>query len=139
MKYMVTKNCTDFFTGTLVKNGTPVVSYEDEEGSGERGRQIYRIALLEDGRKIKVAPLCIVPHIVGDGEAEEYNGSRKYFWKPERRLIVEYETEDLSSGMMIKQDTIIDDWMDNEDGTYEISLDGIQKHRIMAKDTMRIY
>ena len=138
MKYMVCKNCTDLFTRTLVKNGTMVISYEDEYG-GERGRQVYRISTLEDGRKIKTAPVCITEYVVGDGEAEEYNGSRKYFWKPERRLIIDYDTEDFSSGMILKQDTIIDDWVDNEDGTYEVSLDGIQKHRILAKDVTKIY
>jgi len=139
MKYMVCKNCTDLFTGTLVKNGTIVVSYEDEEGSGERGRQVYRISTLEDGRKIKTAPICSTEYVIGDGDAEEYNGSRRYFWKPERRLVIDYDTEDFSSGMTLKQDTIIDDWMDNEDGTYEVSLDGVQKHRILAKDVTRIY
>lgn len=138
MMYMINKNCTDLFTRTLVKNGTMVVSYEDEYGAGERGRQVYRICELEDGSKIKTAPCNVEPFIVGDGEVEDYS-VRRYFWKPEMRLIIDYDTEDLSSGMMIKQDTIVDDWMDNEDGTYEISLDGVTKQRIMKKDVTKIY
>jgi len=136
MKYMINRNCTDFFTKTLVKNGTILESYEDEEGAGERGRQKYRICTLEDGRRIKVIPLCVEPYIIG-GDIDYTE--RRYFWKPYMRLIVDEDTEDYTSGSIIKEGTIIDDWIDNEDGTYEVSLDGILKHRINKKDVTKIY
>src|SRR5574344_999475 len=138
MMYMINKNCTDFFTGTLVKNGTLVKSYVDEDGQGERGRQVYRICTLEDDRIVKVTPRSVEEYIIGDGDVADYT-EKRYFWKPDMRLIVDYDTEDYTSGSIIKEGTIIDDWIDNEDGTYEVSLDGVQKCRINKKDVTKIY
>lgn len=138
MKYFINKNCTDFYTNTLVKNGTIVVQYVDEEGQGERGRQVYRICTLEDGRVIKTVPHSVEEYIIGGWDVPDYSDKR-YFWKPEKRLLVDFDTEDYSSGGIIKKGTIIDDWMDNEDGTYEVSLDGVQQHRINKNDVTRIF
>lgn len=138
MKYFINKNCTDFYTNTLVKGGTIVVHYVDEDGQGERGRQVYRICTLEDGRVIKTVPHSVEEYIIGEEEVPDYSDKR-YFWKPEKRLLVDFDTEDYSSGGIIKKGTIIDDWMDNEDGTYEVSLDGVQQHRINKNDVTRIF
>ena len=39
---------------------------------------------------------------------------------------------------MIPAGIVVEDWIDNEDGTYEFSIDGKNIQRILAKNVMKL-
>lgn len=132
MDYRVVMKCKDRLTGNRIESGT-ILEYCDY--LCERGRNW--ISGYVDGVKIEVPERFVI-------SVDEFNKgkditidfdniqTRKYIWHPDRRIFTVEDTQDYNSSKIIKAYTIIDDWCDNEDGTYDISFDGIESYRITA-------
>ena len=134
MRYFINRNCTDQISGRLVKVGEdvsdPIVI------RNEHGQVFYRCTDM-NGCIIEVVSTC-VEEFIPAGVSPVYS-DKHYFWKPDMRLYIPEDTYDLTSAYFIKKKTIIEDWMDNEDCTYEISLDGVHKYRILKKDAEKVF
>lgn len=63
---------------------------------------------------------------------------QRQLWHPEYRVMTVEDTEDYHSGQTIKKNTIIEDWIDNGDGTIEMTLDGIIVSRLKKDSVIKI-
>jgi len=132
MDYRVIMKCKDRLTGNRIENGTIL---ECCDYLCEVGRNW--ISGYVDGVKIEVPEqfvMSVDEFNKGKDDIPVYGevDSRKYIWHPDRRIFTVEDTQDYNSSKIIKKHTIIDDWCDNGDGTYDISFDGVESYRISA-------
>lgn len=128
----IKKNCTNQLTGTLIKGGSLLTN----KGEVRDGKQVWCTGQT-NGEDVKIPPNCVEPYIVGQWDAPSYEPVYKR-WHPDRSILVPDDVEDLSSCKLIKGGTVVDDWNDNQDGTYDITLNGIEVFRIREQDAMRL-
>ena len=123
---IVNRNCTNWIDETLVKGGSLLSDYATEQGS------MYCTGIVE-GKKVKVFTRCVEPFITNVVDIPSHEAIRQVFPKQEKRIIVADDAEDLNSVATVPKGTIAEDWIDNDDGTYELTVDGIHIWRIRAK------
>jgi hypothetical protein len=95
-----------------------------------------------DGNKVRVHRGWVRPlfsELSAKSRMPSYDFTeQRQLWHPEHRIMTVEDTEDYHSGKIIKKNTIMEDWIDNEDGTIEMTLDGIIVSRINKDSVIKI-
>lgn len=129
---LVNRNCTNQLTGELIKGGSFLQNYAPGDA-----KSIFCTGRV-NGVDVKIPMNCVEVYEVGTAEVPSYTPIHTFFPKQEKRIMVFKDSEDLNNPTYIKEDTIAEDWIDNEDGTYEFSVDGLDIHRVWAKDVIKL-
>jgi hypothetical protein len=132
MIMLVNKNCTNQLTGELIKCGSFI-----HDPVQCKDAPIFFIGKV-NGVDAKIPHNCMEEYEVGTAKMPSYEPIKTFFPKQDKRIKIMECSEDLHSSKMIPAGIVVEDWIDNEDGTYEFSIDGKNIQRILAKNVMKL-